>query len=66
MYPPVKKQLCNLIASYQVMIKRKERQLEQLIKEKSKNKALIEKLNKENKILKNRINLLDPMQDLEK
>lgn len=66
MYPPVKKQLCNLIASYQVMIKRKERQLGQLIKEKSKNKALIEKLKKENQILRNRINLLDSMQDLEK
>ena len=44
----------------------REEKIKQLENEKTENKDLLEKLKKENAILRNRINLMNPMQDLDK
>lgn len=66
MCPQIKALLCEQISKYQIMIKQMEEKLAQLEKQKSDNIELLEKLKKENAILRNRISLMNPMQDFEK
>lgn len=66
MCPQIKTLLCKQITKYQMMIKQREEKIKQLENEKTENKDLLEKLKKENAILRNRINLMNPMQDLDK
>ena len=66
MCPQIKALLCEQISKYQMMIKQREEKLVQLEKQKSDNTELLEKLKKENAILRNRISLMNPMQDFEK
>lgn len=66
MCPQIKQMLYEQIAKYQLMIKQREKKLKQLEGQKAENKEKIEKLKKENAILRNRINLMNPMNDLEK
>ena len=66
MCPQIKTLLCEQITKYQMMIKQREEKIKQLENEKTENKDLLEKLKKENAILRNRINLMNPMQDLDK
>ena len=46
--------------------KTKEEKLKQLESQKTEDKELIEKLKKENAVLRNRISLMNPMHDLDK
>ena len=66
MCPQIKTLLCKQITKYQMMIKQREEKIKQLENEKTENKDLLEKLKKENAILRNRINLMNPMQDVDK
>jgi len=66
MYPKLKQAICFQIAKYQTMIKQREEQLKQLESEKTQNKEQIEKLQKECAILRQRIGLMNPMQDIDK
>ena len=49
-----------------MMIKQREKRLKQLESQKTEDKVQIEKLKKENEILRNRIGLMSPMQDFDK
>lgn len=66
MCPQIKVLLCEQISKYQRMIIQREEKLKQLEIQKSEDKEQIEKLKKENTILRNRISLMNPMQDLDK
>ena len=66
MCPKIKSLLCEQISKYQIMLKQREEKIAQLEKQKSGNIELLEKLKKENAILRNRISLMNPMQDFEK
>ena len=66
MCPQIKNLLCEQISKYQMMIKQREKRLKQLESKKTEDKVQIEKLKKENAILRNRIGLMSPMQDFDK
>lgn len=66
MCPQIKNLLCEQISKYQMMIKQREKRLKQLESQKTEDKVQIEKLKKENEILRNRIGLMSPMQDFDK
>ena len=66
MCPQIKKILYDQISKYQLMIKQREEKLKQLESQKTEDKELIEKLKKENAVLRNRISLMNPMHDLDK
>lgn len=66
MCPQIKTLLCEQISKYQIMIKQREEKIKQLESQKSEDKVQIEKLKKENAVLKNRISFMNPMQDFDK
>lgn len=66
MCPQVKKILYDQMSKYQLMIKQREEKIKQLESQKTEDKELIEKLKKENAVLRNRISLMNPMHDLDK
>ena len=66
MCPQIKTLLCEQISKYQIMIKKREEKIRQLESQKSEDKVQIEKLKRENTVLKNRISYMNPMHDFEK
>lgn len=66
MCPQIKTLLCEQISKYQIMIEQRKERLQQLESRKTENKQEIEKLQAQNAVLKQRISLMDPMQELEK
>lgn len=66
MCPQIKTLLCEQISKYQIKIKQREEKIKQLESKKSEDKIQIEKLKKENEVLRNRISFINPTQDLDK
>ena len=65
MYPELKKKIIVNIYGIQKIIKQREKRITEIQGKTSDEEAEIKKLQKENKILKQRISSMDPMQDME-
>lgn len=66
MYPPIKERMSEEINKSMQQIILRERKIAQLEEEENQNKNLIEKLKKENVILRKRISFIDPMKGLDR
>lgn len=66
MYPKLKQAICDRILKYQTMISQREEKLNDLLASKSFNAEQIAKLEKENEVLRKKISLINPMQELDR
>ena len=66
MYPKIRNDIAVRIMQLRKLIKQREEKISQLDNKKASDKQIIEKLQKENDVLKQRINLINPMQEMSK
>ena len=66
MYPKLRKDIAIKIMKLKSLMTQREEKIAQLDNKKSADKKLIEKLQKENDMLKQRMNLINPMQEISK
>lgn len=66
MYPKIRSDIALKVMQLRRLIKQREEKISQLDNKKASDKQIIEKLQKENDMLKQRINLINPMQEISK
>ena len=66
MYPKMRNDIAFKVMQLKRLIKQREEKISQLDNKKASDKQIIEKLQKENDMLKQRINLINPMQEISK